>query len=468
MKSDADWLEEFSMSVMIRLCISVIISALIVMSPASVYAQSAYAGDHTFLAINKNDFSASLKNSKIKEHLDGCTVCHISVGVHAYDNTKLTLKDGPGANLDSNDVLCVGKTYELTGLEPAAEFAQMGGPEDSPPVVWAESLSVAKKQIEEGKFDTPLYDIYACAWRGSGLNAPFAYPMESVYGPEACIQKASVICEKGCRVDSDGAQLNNNVFVPRREGNIKLEHVCDAKCILFVNRPAGSYPVRFEFTYARGDTGYTGSSLGYASLSKAYGWIDLYPITYGTKYGAAAGTAKDVNELSLRTTFNAKAVNYEEPKLRMVSFTIPEEQLGKSEVVARIELKNAGGDKAFFDGIDFDVPGEVLYKPKGSIAPGETVEILYEVAASDLVEKGGLNLDMKYETENLGCYTSKNREASFESKRIKASGLTLCKASADCLTGQECCAGACRNAAEGVCDDIDSDGIPDTWVPFER
>ncbi|MBI2675788.1 MAG: hypothetical protein HYX24_04985 [Candidatus Aenigmarchaeota archaeon] len=44
-------------------------------------------------------------------------------------------------------------------------------------------------------------------------------------------------------------------------------------------------------------------------------------------------------------------------------------------------------------------------------------------------------------------------------------GESYCESSSDCSTGEECCVNLCRPAAEGVCDDIDSDGILDTWVP---
>jgi hypothetical protein len=135
---------------------------------------------------------------------------------------------------------------------------------------------------------------------------------------------------------------------------------------------------------------------------------------------------------------------------------IPENPL--KNIVVRIEIKNTGDLTATIEGVKINSPYKILYAPK-ILKPGQESEILIETES-----QSHLKIGISYSSEEAGCLKTKDflKEINlgyFETGEVKA-----CSADQECPTGQTCCTGTCRPSAKGVCDDIDGDGEPDTWV----
>ncbi len=407
-----------------------ILSTLMVFSSAQTPEDDDDNADHEQPVVDPHALvSPSLRDAKVGQ---GSEFDENHLAIQVYSNPKIYLKSKStnGYNLDSSDTLCTGKTYELADAGLAGEWEPKGGPEDSPPIEFVLSLEEAKRQIESGTFNVPAYPAAICSWPARDTKE----------GPERCHFDVAVVCEKKCNLNSEGVIREGNAFTASQEGDVKVEFSCKADCMLFLKRVE-----KYANPYYQKFGGY-----GSPYLPQAYGYVGLRP-----------------GKLATKAAFSLEAAPQEGPSIRIQSFHLPEEASQKT--VARVVLKNVGDGCAFMEDIDFDIAGEILYSPKGRICSGETAEILFEMSLEDLASIRDINLDMKYESETLGCGKTKDKEATFNLGRIKPaspSGQNFCKANSDCSTGEECCVNLCRPAAEGVCDDIDSDGIPDTWVPF--
>jgi hypothetical protein len=79
-------------------------------------------------------------------------------------------------------------------------------------------------------------------------------------------------------------------------------------------------------------------------------------------------------------------------------------------------------------------------------------------------ESASLTADIKYNFNQCG-----SRE--FETKSIFIGMLNVqqaqCTIDSDCNTGFTCCYGTCYKRTEGMCKDINGDGIPD-WIPYAK
>ncbi len=122
-------------------------------------------------------------------------------------------------------------------------------------------------------------------------------------------------------------------------------------------------------------------------------------------------------------------------------------------------MKNTGNGKASIDGIKSSGKERKLICDKKELEPGESAECVA------VVDRNDRNLRLSYSEWPCGKPKHDVLAVSVESKA--ETGESFCESNSDCSTGEECCVNLCRPAAEGVCDDIDSDGIPDTWVPIQ-
>ncbi len=377
--------------------------------------------------------SPSLRDAKVGQ---GSEFDENHLAIQVYSNPNIYLKaegaNGGEYNLDASDTLCTGKTYELADAALAGEWEPKGGPEDSPPIEFVPSLEEAKRQIESGTFNVPTYPAAICSWPARDTKE----------GPERCHFDAAVVCERKCNLNSEGVIREGSSFTASQQGDINIEYSCNADCMLFLKRGD-----KYINPYYQKFGGY-----GSPYLPPAYGYVGLRP-----------------DRLSTKAAFELETAPQQGPNIRIQSVHLPDEVSYKA--VARVVLKNVGEGCAFLEDMNFDMAGEMLYSPKGKICAGETAEILFAVDSGRITNLRDMNLNIKYEAESLGCDKTKDREASFNLGRIKpssTSGQNFCLSDSDCSTGEECCVNLCRPAAEGVCDDIDSDGILDTWVPFGK
>ncbi len=153
-----------------------------------------------------------------------------------------------------------------------------------------------------------------------------------------------------------------------------------------------------------------------------------------------------------------KVVEPTEASLDIQSFAGPPEG---SERLARLVITNNGNGKASIGKLTARGKEIKMACDDRELEAGESAECV------SIVDRNDRMLRLAYSEQPCGKPKINVLALSLSAAAASGEGES-CEANEDCSTGEECCANACRPAAEGVCDDIDSDGIPDTWVPFGR
>lgn len=336
-------------------------------------------------------------------------------GINFYSNPRVIDR---GYVIKNGEECCVGSEMRLDALSLLGEWFSKGGPNDSPPIKWVENLSEVKEKINSKIYSTETYEATICSWRAI---------KEKTTGPERCKVWGSLICSSDCKIFSDGGNVNQNekTFKVSSSGIVSLNFVCPVECIFFVDRR------------------------NKANLSNVYGYLEL---------------GKKLPELV--NTLNLKAVEKSiGPDLELKKATITSTNLKENEkTFIKMIMKNSGDMTAKIDKINLNLKNyEILYSPK-ELAPNEETEIIIKARAENV---GTIKANIEYRSEMLGCLPTKNFTESFSIASIKIYGkLEKCSSSSECKYGETCCEGYCMNLNEGFCDDINGDGIPETWIEY--
>jgi hypothetical protein len=338
-----------------------------------------------------------------------------------------------GYNVKSNEKVCVGEKLYVNQFTSEGEYYEKGGPSDSPPVRYVENLDDIKRQIEMRTYTTSTERIVICQW---------AVKDEREIGPQRCVIDGAVLCSNQCML-SAGENLRETgegEYEVTGRGEARLEASCTPDCIVFVDRK------KSEYTYSERDR--ESGMVNTVTLEPVYGYMEL----------------KDPQgkELTISRTFTMSAEEGYGPSLEIAAVHMPESAESGSEFVVRLEIENKGDMKANLDKIKLNVPGSrILYKPE-SLDKGKGSEILIQTRAENA---GELKLDMDYSSEHISCLNTKDFSQTFSIGALNVVGEGKgCSTDTDCSAGETCCMGSCRPSSKGVCDDIDGDGEPDTWV----
>jgi len=350
----------------------------------------------------------------------GLTVGAGKVGLNFYMNPYLSVK---GTVLNGKDACCTGDTLALDDFDVAGEFFSKGGPQDSPPILFVPSIDEVKRLIDEKTYSAPTYRFNICSWQ---INR------EKDEGPNRCVVDGNVICQGSCSIDRSSGLLRKNDGTYEATGSAaEVALSCTPKCIIFIDRKDQIY------TSERGGQYNT-------TLQKAYGYMEINSTASGT-----------FDPIKASFSFGVKKTP-ERPKLEATLYR-PAKITAGDDFFIRAVIKNSGGQKAYLKAATLtDGTGKVLYMPK-ELAPGAEAEVIIKAKAT----ADEMSLDLNYEAENLGCLNNKKAVESFSVGKATQRG-SVCSMDADC-PGAKCCAGACR-AGQGVCDDIDGDGVPDKWI----
>ena len=343
------------------------------------------------------------------------TVGKGETGVNFYSNPRLIDR---GYIIKNGEECCVGSEIELDSLSLSGEWFSKGGPNDSPPIKWVENLSEVKEKINAGEYSTETYEATICSWRAI---------MEKTTGPERCKVWGTLICSSDCKIFSYNGEVNQNekTFKVSSSGLISLNFICPVECIFFVDR--------------RNKDG----------LSNVYGYMEL-----GKKLPEL------VNSLNLKAVEKSLG-----PDLELKRSTITSASLKENEkTFIKMVLKNSGDMTAKIDKIKLNLKNyEILHYPR-ELAPNEEAEIIIKARAENV---GTIRANIEYRSDSLGCLPTKNFTESFSIASIKIIGkLEKCNSSSECKYGETCCEGYCMNLNEGFCDDINGDGIPETWIEY--
>jgi len=348
------------------------------------------------------------------------------IGINFYSNPRIIDR---GYVISNGEECCVGSELVLDGFSLLGEWYPKGGPQDSPPVTWVRDLEEIKRKINSFEYNVETHEAYICSWMAV---------QEAATGPERCIVSGSLVCSANCELNSD-AKISGSLtqtFKVLEPGEIKLSYSCPVDCIFFVNRKNKTY---------------YGARAGeeFPKLKDVYGYMEL-------------GKALPI----VNSTLTVKAVSGElGPDISIVKSTITSTVLKENEkTFIRMILKNSGDMVAKIDNISLNLNNYItLFQPK-ELLPGEEKEIIIKARAQDV---GTIRADIEYRSDKLGCLPTKEFKESFSIASIKITGkLEKCSSDRDCKYGETCCEGYCMDLTHGFCDDINGDGIPETWTEY--
>jgi hypothetical protein len=397
-----------------------------------------------------------------------------TLGVNFYQEFGLTAENN---NLNVQDEVCVGDRIKSGDVRLKAEWFSKGGPHDSPPVLFVPNLQDVIDRIDAGTYKTETYGTFVCAFVETSRTSN-------------CIVKAQVICEPNCSLASDGGEKAGNEIVIDKPGSIEVNATCRPSCIVFVDRPAGKYKI----VSPGGSLAVSGSDLaGYTELDAAYGYMTFctvpdFPVLRNIsglgisrcilpeKYRNLPALSKIAGGiLAPKVPTNVEFKPDDSITLLYKRFSLTAKPATKgpviqlkphlpgnpsSKIITRVEVQNTGDAAAYIDKIEVtSAEFKILYSPE-KIEPNDKTEILLEVMPTN---SGSIDFNIEYSSETLGCLGKKD----FFTSVSLISGLNVkntCTSESDCPAGETCCVGICRPSSKGVCDDIDGDGEPDTWV----
>ena len=345
------------------------------------------------------------------------------LGINYYGNVRLIDR---GYIIDNYGDACVGSKMKIDSNSFSGEWFSKGGPHDSPPIEWVEDLEEVKRKIEQGIFDTKVYDGIICSWRSVA---------ERDTGPERCVVRGSLICSsKSCNVGalSSAVEYNSNLneITILNEGTHEIDYNCDIECIFFINRKNMTYSVKM--------------------LSDFYGYLKLN------------GTLRSLKE---KIVLNAER-GQRGPDLEIVSYNINPKEIKEGEkFYIKLKVKNNGDMEAKLDNLSLNLKNyEIIYGPK-SIAPGEIKEIMIKARGESVAS---LQSEVKYRSDSIGCLPTTSFKESFRIGELKITGkLKRCSTNFDCAANEVCCEGYCMDTTKGVCDDLDGDGTSETWLSYQ-
>jgi uncharacterized protein YjbK len=346
------------------------------------------------------------------------------LGINLYFDAAVADK---GHNLGKNDYICVGDELEFEKLSLSGEWYYKGGPTDSPPVKWVSDIEAVKQKIESGSYSAKTYPAYICGF------VPGARMAE---GLTRCFVSAAVICSENCRegLSPSLEKVSERRYKVVKEGDIVLGAGCDSECVLFIDRKNLTY-VRYDMKKRTQSEIKLPDAYGYMTIDKTYNMTDRFDL-------------------------KAKK-SAERPRFGITGVHIPGDVSENSPFIIRAEVKNSGKAEGTLDDVRLNAGNyRILYKPK-SIPPGQTGEILVQLS---MESAKSTQLKLVYSSDKLGCLATKGFSATYNIGALSIGKGRSCSSDRDCSAGQTCCVGACRPSSKGVCDDIDGDGEPDTWV----
>ncbi|MCK4429623.1 MAG: hypothetical protein KAU95_04555 [Candidatus Aenigmarchaeota archaeon] len=351
------------------------------------------------------------------------------LGVNYYFNPKLVDR---GYVLKAGDQCCVGDTVSVEKSTFSGEWFRKGGPKDTPPVLWVDDLNEVKRKINEGTFNATTYKAFVCY----SIN---------IKETTKCAVKGVLVCSADCK-DVGNHGFSGGKFEVTKEGIIQIGANCSTNCIYFVN--------------GRTETEKT--------QTKWQDWIVDLP-NCGVKDIPISDfmtlDSQIKNVLSMVTINATKGTRG--PDLRIQkAFYNPRIIIG-DPLYVKLSVKNTGDLEAKLDKINLSVSAKILYCPK-TLGAGEESEIIIEAMVEDTAN---LELELEYRSDKLGCLPTKDFKETFNLGRIEVIK-SECRRDSDCpakelgLEKMSCCNSICKDMAKGFCEDLDGDGMPETWMKY--
>lgn len=310
----------------------------------------------------------------------------------------------------NKDKLICGDTFKIIGVSPEPKI-QISFETNTCPGARQGGLSIA---------DNPVWASIENVkklinGRQLSVSGTPSY-IHSICGPSGCTGRNLFICDYSCNVfvGDNVEKISEDTYRVTRIGTVRIDVDCGLQCILFVDE---------------------------SNFGQVYGYADV----------------DFLSDSSFKRNFEFNVTDSLNGPLYIADSNLPSD-VEPGFVYLKINLKNIGDIKGKIDDIRFNADSLVLYKPK-SLDSGSENEIIAKVRIDDSQD---LILFVDSSIDGMTCNGLTYFPQQINLGRINVKGLE-CRQNSECGSGL-CCEGKCRDPKEGICADLDADGIPE-WVP---
>ncbi len=374
------------------------------------------------------------------------------VDINIPEDIKLIDPDG----YVINDEVCVGDRFKISKGENRGEWWERGGHEDSPPIYWVDDVKKIVLDMMNyhdntfiAKEDVCQMTSYPDGYVDPLFNLPiYTIPVLNYHSQRDTLISGNLVCSlKEKDVGYYGPiNFDDEFYTVLDSGNIDFNVNTVVECMYY----------------------YFGSKGGYCFKGASHcineGSCEFYKYSVPTVIQAGPDATENdamthnVEYNSIEDFFKIGEISFQK-RLKVVednifpnlkhSFSISD----SFPRIAKINIKNEGNGKASITKVYSGTDYEFVVCDKEELNPREETECILKINSND-------NFGLFFDYEYKDCGRLK------EKKVVVKSGVTLdtCLSDNDCSTGL-CCENFCRDPNAGFCDDVDRDGVSDTWIP---
>jgi hypothetical protein len=328
--------------------------------------------------------------------------------------------------------------------EPQGEWeSERGGFYDSPPIFWVNDLDAVISKIQSSPKTGPNInpsDGYVDPETGIPVYSISPKPVGHV-GFETASGFGTVVCEANdAQVSVTGAQIASPGVYEVTAGDnevVNIDVSVNVRCIF----------------YFFGEYGKSYASGGFV-ISRAALLPGKAPIV-GSASAPSTGNTYSVGTIQLHASLLSSNMP---PSLEVTPLLTSEQISAASSTFLKAVITNTGGASVNLMNLNLNTPSTLFNCNSKTLSPGTSTECIFLVAPQSSTD---LQLNLNYKSTD--CGERKSYSQSFLVGRLNVFGVQ-CEKDSECTTGNICCNGECKDPAQGVCADIDGDGIPE-WVP---
>jgi len=387
--------------------------------------------------------------------------------INFYVDPRINLYTENGYSFSSE--LCKDQKFELIRSVPIGEWEFPEGHEGTPPIFWVDSLDDFIEKANNAKkgqgdeviiYDTPPntsfvdeevgVPVYFLPWKvtskhtGNLILAP--------YGNMICEMSnfTNINVTGADTISVFGGVKKYNTFLVTSDDKVDISFSVDLKCVFYYYGDYWYDKQNYFYPYTKG---YIQKRvvLGVVSTGCSYPNINCFSYNRennNTKLYTISG------EQSLVVTTTPS-----EPKIEIKSILTQNKLFPKSSTYIKLHIKNNGNKAVSINDINLNVNSQFFGCESKKIHPESSTECVLSVSPEESVDITG---NVNYQYMLCGERQKRNEFISIGNIEVKSSE---CNDNSECsyMLNGICCENLCYDSAEGMCSDINADGV-DEWI----
>jgi hypothetical protein len=343
--------------------------------------------------------------------------------------------------------LCQGQKFRVSTADPSGEWIVLGEFDGSPPVVWVKNMADFLKTVKMAEqsrsksYSTIIIESISNTSVDKEVGIPVYYIGAGSWGYSLL---ANVVCElpKFTNIDVTGGDtISKNTFEVTAADKINISFNTDVNCVyyfiyIFPLRPDLSERIIMVNSLIPNER----STPGKVDIDKILNNMSSLKL----------GTISDNKLIEITKTPS-------QPKIEVTSLLTGEQLSYHSSTYLKLTINNTGDKEVDIKDIGLNVNSQFLACTSMKLMPGESTECIFYVSPKD---SSLIQANVKY--QYTMCGERKTKTENFQAGYIDVKPAE-CLKNSDCQENYICCAGKCHDPANGICSDVNADGIPE-WI----